>query len=162
MTAQEETSTPKVSLRRISAQTVCDVCELSETLTEAQRNFVADNAMSIAEAHFSENAWFRAVYVDEEPAGFVMLHIGADFDSIDYPGAFLWRLMIARPFQGKGVGREAVALVAREVRGRGMNELRTSYGQGAGSPEPFYARLGFVPTGDVYGDEVEATLVFDR
>lgn len=33
-------SASEVSLRRISSQSVADVCELSETLTEAQRNKV--------------------------------------------------------------------------------------------------------------------------
>ncbi|WP_246806037.1 MULTISPECIES: hypothetical protein [unclassified Ensifer] len=49
-------SDAEITLRRISALTVCDVCELSETLSDEQRNMVADNGTSIAEAHFSENA----------------------------------------------------------------------------------------------------------
>ncbi|MEW5699369.1 hypothetical protein [Pseudomonas synxantha] len=50
---------------------------LSETLPAAQRSMIADNGASIAEAHFSENAWFRAIYADETLIGFIMLHIGA-------------------------------------------------------------------------------------
>ncbi|MGX1695025.1 hypothetical protein ACWIBQ_06555 [Microbacterium keratanolyticum] len=40
----------ELSFRRISALNVCDICELSETLADAQRDFVADNGTSIAEA----------------------------------------------------------------------------------------------------------------
>lgn len=150
----------EVSLRRITALTVNAICELSETLTEAQRNKVADNGNSIAEAHFSENSWFRAIYADDTPVGFVMLHIGSDFDIIDCPGAFLWRMMIAGPFQGKGFGKAAIALVVRELKARGFGELYTSYGEGEASPEGFYASIGFKRTGEVYDDEVEAILHF--
>ena len=40
------------------------------------------------------------------------------------------------------------ALVAAE----GATELLTSYVPGEGGPAGFYARLGFVPTGEVDGD----------
>lgn len=156
------TTAPEVSLRRITAESVTDVCDLSETLTEAQRGKVADNGYSIAEAHYSENAWFRAVYVGEEPAGFVMLHLGGDWhDGIEHDGAFLWRFMIAGPFQGKGVGQRAIALVVRGLKARGFSELYTSYGLGEASPEGFYKRLGFKPTGEMLGDEAEALLKFE-
>ncbi|MBN8937974.1 MAG: GNAT family N-acetyltransferase [Rhizobiales bacterium] len=156
-------SAVEVAFRRISAATVTDVCDLSDTLSDEQRAMVADNGQSIAEAHFSENAWFRAIYADDALAGFVMLHIGADHDDgIDCPGVFLWRLMIAGPFQGKGIGRQAIALLVRDLSARGITELYTSYGRGAGSPEAFYRRLGFEPTGDTYDDEVEAVLTFAR
>lgn len=157
----EESSDAEVTLRRITARTVGDICDLSQTLSEEQRDKVADNAVSIAEAHFSENAWFRAIYADETPVGFIMLHIGADHDDgIDCPGVFLWRLMIAGPFQGKGYGEKAIGLVVRDQRARGVGELYTSYGLGQASPEGFYKRLGFKETGGMYGDEVEVVLKF--
>lgn len=34
----------------------------------------------IAQAHCSENAWLRAIYADDTPIGFIMLHIGSDYD----------------------------------------------------------------------------------
>ncbi len=40
-------------------------------------------------------------------------------------------------------------------RGRGVDALWTSAGQGKGSPIPFYERYGFVQTGEiVFDDEV--------
>ncbi|MFD9902515.1 GNAT family N-acetyltransferase [Mesorhizobium sp. NPDC059025] len=163
MSEEDPSVGAEVTLRRISAQTVSDICDLSETLSEEQRNKVADNSMSIAEAHFSENAWFRAIYADDAPVGFIMLHIGADHDDgIDCPGVFLWRLMIGGPFQGKGFGEKAIGLVVRDLKARGVGELYTSYGLGPASPEGFYKRLGFRETGDMYDDEVEAVLKFDE
>ena len=38
-----------------------------------QRKLVASNSQSIAEAYFEPKAWFRAVYADQQPVGFVMV-----------------------------------------------------------------------------------------
>ena len=62
----------KVSLREMTAQTVRDICDLSVAL--GQERFVAPNSVSIAEAYFSEKAWFRAIYADETPVGFLILY----------------------------------------------------------------------------------------
>jgi hypothetical protein len=91
---------------RITARTVHQICQLSETLAPVQRRMVADNALSIAEAHFSEQAWLRAIYADETPVGFIMTHTGSDYDDgIDCPGVFLWRLIIAVLPEVKGMAR---------------------------------------------------------
>ncbi len=143
-----------VSLREITAQTVVEVCKLHDTLTEPKKSMVTPNALSIAQAHFSQHAWFRAIYADETPVGFIMLY--------DYPEKqeyFLWRLMIAEPHHGKGFGRRAVELLIDYVKTRpGAQELRTSCAQGQGSPEEFYRALGFERTGEMLGDQVEMRL----
>ncbi|MBC9909782.1 GNAT family N-acetyltransferase [Chitinophaga varians] len=151
----------EVTLRRITVNNVEDICDLSKTLSPAQRNKVADNGESIAIAHYSEDAWFRAIYAGEEPVGFIMLHTGADWsDGIDFPNMFLWRFMIAGPHQGKGYGRKAIGLVLRNLAARKVYELYTSCGEGEASPLPFYQQLGFTPTGDWYDDEMELKLTF--
>lgn len=143
----------KITLRRITARTVADICDLSETLTTEQRAMV-DNAISIADAHFSESAWFRAIYVGEDPAGFIMLHNGYDYeDGLECHGVFLWRLMVAGPYQGSGVGRGAIEMIVESLKARGISELYAGCGQGPSSPAPFYEKLGFVPTGVFYGDD---------
>ena len=154
--------TPDIRFARISAQTVVSVCKLSETLSAAQRKMVADNALSIAQGHFSENTWMRAIYADAVPIGFLMLHIGSDYeDGIDCPGVFLWRLMIAGPYQGKGYGRLAMQRLFAHLRAQGTHELYTSCGLGERSPEGFYKGLGFIPTGEMYDDEIELILRLD-
>jgi diamine N-acetyltransferase len=145
----------QVSLREVTAETLFAVCQLSNTLTEPQRRMVAPNAYSIAEAHFARHAWFRAIYADEVPVGFLMLH-----DSLEEePGYLIWRLMIGGPYQGMGFGRRAVALLIDYVRTRpGAKELLTSCGLGEGSPEGFYLKLGFRHTGKMHGDEAVLSL----
>lgn len=152
---------PVVHFVRINAQTVVKICKLSETLSPVHRKMVADNAISIAEAHFSENAWFRAIYAGETPVGFIMVHYGSDYDDgIDCPGAFLWRLMIAEPHQGKGYGKQALDFLVKHLRAQGYRELFTSCGEGEGSPRGFYDKYGFLPTGDFYDDETELVYHF--
>ena len=60
---------------------------------------VAPNAASLAQAHFSENAWLRAIYADDTLVGFVML-----YDAPDEQEYFLWRYMIAGRILSKRSG----------------------------------------------------------
>ena len=95
-----------------------------------------------------------------------MTHTGSDYeDGIDCPGVFLWRLMIGGPWQGKGYGRQALDKLIQHLKAMGVPLLYTSCGQGEGSPEGFYRKLGFVPTGGTYGednDEIELVLKVDE
>ena len=103
----------------------------------------------------------RGIYAADELVGFVMLHFGSDFDDgIDCDGVFLWRLMIAEQHQGKGYGKKTIQRLVRYLQSQGYQELYTSYQTGDGSPEGFYKGLGFVKTGDYYGDEPEVVLRF--
>lgn len=152
-------SSQEVHFVRIRAKTVLEICAMSETLSVEQQQSVTDNALSIAQAHFSDQVWMRAIYVGEEPVGFIMLHLGANWeDGIDCPGVFLWRLMIAGPHQGKGYGVAAINLLIEHLRALGIPELYTSYHLGEDGPEAFYRKFGFTPTGAHYGDEPEVVL----
>jgi diamine N-acetyltransferase len=115
---------------------------------------VAPNAVSIAQAYFEPHAWFRAIYADEVPVGFAML-----CDDPEEPEYFLWRFMIAGQQHGKGFGRRGLEEVIAHVSTRpGATVLKTSCGQGAGSPEGFYRALGFRRNGEMIGNEVGLSL----
>jgi len=143
-----------VSLREITGETVRSILKLSDQMVPGQERMVAPNAVSVAQAHFSDKAWVRGIYADDTPVGLVMLHMDPDEGSY-----CLWRLMIAGPHQGKGFGRRAMGLVIDHVRSQpGGKALRASYVPIAGGPEPFYRKLGFEPTGEIHGGEVEILL----
>jgi diamine N-acetyltransferase len=149
---QTPSSESQVSLRQITAETVRAICNL-EVLQE-QKGFVAPNSVSIAQAYFEPDAWFRAIYADEIPVGFVMLYI--DAEKSEY---FLWRFMIDAHYQKLGFGSQALNLVIEHVRSLpGAVELRTSCVPRQGGPEPFYAKHSFERTGKMMGDEVELRL----
>lgn len=131
---------PRVTLREITKDNLWDVLRLS--VTPQQERFVASNAISLAEAHFeTKPPWYRAIYANDVAVGFLMLEYDESYN--------LWRFMIGAQYQGRGYGREALEHLFVHVRTLpGGNALYTSCVPGAGSPGPFYEKLGFVYTGE--------------
>lgn len=145
-----------VSLREITAETVIAVCKLD---AGDGWKHVAPNAVSIAQAYFAPEAWFRAIYEDETLAGFLMLYDPTRVPSPKESDLFLWRLMIDQKFQGRGLGAAAVGQVIAHARALpGISRLMVSHTQGVDRLARFYTRLGFRYTGAV--DEGE--LVMER
>jgi len=152
----EEAVTPQacVSLREITADTVRAVCWLSDTLSAGQQKMVAPNAVSIAQAHFEPNAWFRAVYADDTPVGFIML-----YDDGEKEHVYLWRFMIAGPYQGCGFGRRALELAIEHAKSRpNVRAMNASYVPTESGAGPFYEKLGSQPTGEIEDGEVAIRL----
>jgi len=148
----DPTSQSPVSLREITAETVRSICKLK--VSEAQNRFVAPVAISIAQAYFEPKAWFRAIYAGETPAGFVMI-----YDDPEKPSYFLWRFLLDSRYQRMGFGQKAIQLLVDYVRTRpNAVELLVSYVPEEGGPGPFYKKLGFLPTGEMEGDEEVACL----
>jgi diamine N-acetyltransferase len=151
-TGQPAERSATVTLREVTAETVRDICDLS--VAPEQTSYVASNAVSIAEAHFAPEAWFRAVYADETPVGFVML-----YQDTAKPEYSLWRFMVDARYQGRGFGKRALLLVIDHVRTLpGATELWLSYVPGAHAPVAFYRSLGFVETGAENEGELEMRL----
>ena len=124
-------------------------------LAPGQERFVSTVADSLAEAEANPqgNPWSRAVHVDGQPVGFVMLSWDVEPQPPELHGPwFLWKLLIDHRHQGRGYGREVVRQVADLVRAHGGTELLTSHVPGEGGPAGFDERLGFVPRGDLDAD----------
>lgn len=137
-----------VTLRSVTSDNLSEVLRLK--VAPQQEQFVASNAVSLAQAHFTKEAWFRAIYADETPIGFMML-----YEDRVKPEYFLWRLLIDQRYQRYGFGRQAMARLIEYVKTLpNAAELLLSHGEGEGSPAPFYARLGFTYTGNKLDDEL--------
>jgi len=138
-----------VSLREITKETLRPF--LNMKVAESQSKMVAPNAVSIAQAHFEPCAWFRGIYADDAPVGFIML-----YDNPDEPDYFLWRLMVAETYQGLGYGRQAVEQLIEYVKTRpNATELKVSHvKEMPGHPGPFYEKLGFEYTGEEESNEL--------
>jgi diamine N-acetyltransferase len=148
-----------ISLREITDQNREAVAALR--VAASQERYVSSVADSLDEARDTPegNPWYRAIYADDQPVGFVMLSWNVTPDPPQIIGPwFLWKLLIDERHQGCGYGREAVKLVSDIARGQGASELLTSYVAGERSPESFYRRIGFVRTGeeDEKGEKVLA------
>lgn len=149
------TSQPSVTLVPIDKDNVASVFDLE--VAPEQRLFVAPNPWSLAQALAESSvAWPRAIVMDGEVVGFLMLEI--DPNEEDGRSFWLWRLMVGDGLQRKGIGSAAIALAIEEVRARGGTEMYTSWVEGEGGPEPFYRKLGFVPTGEIDDGEVVVRL----
>ena len=126
-----------------------------------QREFVAPMEWSFTDALFPEivegvplEPWMRAVYADDDLAGFVMLARVTDA----HPEPYLWRLLVDRLHQRRGIGSRILDLVVEQCRRWEADTLLTSWVPGLGTPEPFYLSYGFEPTGEVVDGEIEARL----
>ena len=143
-----------VSLRKITGKTVRAICSLS--VSDNQKSFVAPNAVSIAQAYFCKNAWFRAIYAGETPVGFVMLH-----ENPKNGKYYLWRFMIDAKYQGRGYGRKALDLVIKRVRKKPKAKALTlSVVRAECGAEVFYKMFGFDFTGKIEYGEHEMKLSF--
>ncbi len=126
-------------------------------MSVGQENFVDGVVLSLAEAAATPgpNPWYRAIYADETPVGFLMI---AD----DVPPGdglipwryYLWRMLIDGRYQRHGYGRAALDRLTEYLRERpGADALVTSVVTGEGSPLEFYLRYGFELTGEWFDHE---------
>ena len=142
-----------VTLRQVNEANVESVLALRTT--PEQERFVSSVATSMAEAaeNAERNPWYRAIYADDQPVGFVMLTWEVEPRLAGTNGPwFLWKLLIDYRHQRRGYGQEALRQLVELVRAHGATELVTSCVPGEEGPAGFYAGLGFVPRGDVEPD----------
>jgi len=158
------TPAPTVTLREITEQDRVAVEGLA--VTPEQGDYVAGVAESLVEAaeHPDAKPWYRAVYADDEPVGFVMISDGITVDDPDYLGPYyLWRLLVDERFQGRGYGTRALDLVVEHLLTRpDARVLLTSHVVGPKSPRSFYLQYGFRPTDHVHNGEPVLEYDIDR
>jgi RimJ/RimL family protein N-acetyltransferase len=149
-----------VELAEITERNLDDVTGLATH--QSQRRFVAPVYRSLAQAlikplHEGEPVvpWYRAIVADDAVVGFVML---SDVSPTE-PHPYVWRLLIDRAHQRRGIASKVLELLVADRIAKGDTKLVLSYMPGLGSPEAFYRKHGFVPTGKVDQDgEIEASL----
>ncbi|KIP67340.1 acetyltransferase [Vibrio harveyi] len=130
-----------LELRNIDQTNFYEICQLK--VAKNQLNHVDSNAISLAEANFMNFPWFKGIYSDNNPIGFIL--VNADTVS----GKFeLWRFMLDKSQQSKGYGRIAIDLLKSAlVHEFGISTLYTSVVACSDSPQGFYENCGFVSTG---------------
>jgi RimJ/RimL family protein N-acetyltransferase len=96
--------------------------------------------------------WYRAIAADGEIAGFIM----ATEMTEAHPQPYLWRFLVDRTQQGRGVGSAALDLFEQHCRDSGATAIEVSWVEGPGSPAPIYRARGFEPSGKVEDGEIHA------
>ena len=142
-----------LELRTINHDNFYEICQLE--VASNQVNHVDSNAISLAEANFMDYPWFRGIYVNNEPVGFIL--VNADTLSGKH---CLWRFMLDKSQQAKGYGRNTMKLLSAALSNEfGVSALYTSVVASPDSPKGFYLHCGFIPTGNlVAGREIELCL----
>lgn len=162
-----------IRLESINNKNAWDVIDLK--VKKSQRDFVASNLFSIAQAYTTLgtecSAFPFAIMKGKKAVGFLMIGYNEaalyeDFDEVVSPEALknnysLWRLMIDKKYQKKGYGRKAIKLALDFVRSFPCGEAE--YCEVSYEPEnkvaaKLYRSLGFVENGEMDGDEIVAVL----
>ena len=128
----------------------------------SQERFVSPMAVSFRDALFPQMhnggfmvPWMRGILADGERVGFLMLGMVTEH----HPEPYMWRLLIDRTQQRRGLGTQVLQLLVAQVREWGHPTVTTSWSQGPGCPEPFYLSHGFIPTGEMDDDEIIGRLI---
>ncbi len=150
-----------VEARPVTRETLWPLINLS--VRDDQRDLVASNMKTFAEAPFEPGAVVWGLWDHDVPVGLMAMVDPAGVrrhGPFLMPGAaYLWRLMIAADRQGRGYGGQALSLAIATARGWGANHLVTGVNDAPRGNRGFYERCGFRSSGLV--EEEDLLLVLD-
>jgi diamine N-acetyltransferase len=138
-----------IRLVEIDSENWYECCGLE--LTEEQAEYMESNAVSIAQTKFEPTLKAFAIYSEEKVAGFLM------FNSVkeELGGYWVYRIMVDRSSQGKGIGKEATRLMIEEMaKLTDADKIVVGYHPENRGAHQLYASLGFVDEGDRFGREM--------
>jgi diamine N-acetyltransferase len=128
-----------------------------------QMDLVSNNAKTLAQAAYEPGSYVWGLWDDDTLVGLMAMIRPGEYPSADDPlrqqpddrtAAYLWRLMIAAEFQGKGYGAAALAEAVAETRAWGCSRLTAHVANAAHSNLAFYEQFGFRKTGEIEDDEL--------
>lgn len=152
-----------IRFEEITNKNIWKVCTLEPF--ENQKEFVAENIQSLAEAYATRNegnnALPLAVYNDDDLIGFVMIGKGTvgneeESNTIKENYCF-WRFMLDKKFQGQGLGKQtmdAVIALIRTFPFGAAKKVWLSYEPENTRAREIYQKYGFVENGEMCGNEI--------
>lgn len=152
-----------ISIRKVTKDNWTALTKLK--VRDEQKNFVAPNVYSIAEAHFGyddeegKGHWDfypYGIYNDDTPVGFLMYGINYDYPETQ---GLIIRLMVDENHQGKGYGKFAMEKVLEIFRAdERIQSAIITYAPENDGARKLYASMGFVENGEVLDGETVAVL----
>ncbi|MEC1179537.1 GNAT family N-acetyltransferase [Metasolibacillus meyeri] len=143
-----------IQFKEIDRKNFWDVIDLN--VAEEQKDFVASNLFSLAQAKAYPECICLAIYAEEVLVGFVMYCM--DEDDHEY---WIYRLMIDEKFQGKGYGKAAMEkLIVHIKKDVNHHVIYLSFEPENHLARRLYKKLGFEPDGRVIDDEIVYRLIY--
>ncbi|NDI35057.1 GNAT family N-acetyltransferase [Chengkuizengella sediminis] len=139
----------KVTIIELNADNWYECCTLE--VSEDQTKFIESNAVSIAQSKFEPTLKPYVIQMEGKTVGFLM------FNSVkeELDGYWVYRIMVDKNFQGKGIGKKATKLMIDEIsKLPNANKIIVGYHPENLGAHQLYASLGFVDKGDRFGKEM--------
>lgn len=129
-----------ITLHQIDKSNYEIVCDLS--VTQEQEDYVAENMWSLVEAHYNSGYTCKAIYCDKQPVGFFMW-VQETPEKVS-----IWRFMVDKNHQNKGIGRIALALAIDDIKQiPKLKEIEICYDPNNPVAKDFYSSFGFNEVG---------------
>ena len=138
-----------VKLVELNSENWYECCILE--VTEEQKDFLEPNAISIAQSKFEPTLKPFVIYYKDSVVGFLM------YNSIkeELDGYWVYRIMIGKEYQGKGIGKAAIELLLLEmVKLPNAKKIVVGYHPENKGAHHLYSSLGFIDYGDRFGKEM--------
>lgn len=149
----------KIELRKIGDNNRAEIVSL--TVSEKQREYIASNEESLAEAEtLPEIARPFGIYADGKAVGFAMFAFDGNNDD-PHDKYWLWRFMIDKSLQGRGYGGAALKEIINYFRDNGADEITLSTKESNVAALELYRKFGFRENGEMNDDEIVLKLYTD-
>lgn len=127
-------------------------------VSAAQQSYVADRTTLLARAYAfrSRRSQAHLICDCDTPVGMSLYYDCPALNAYDFS-----QLLIDERYQRRGYGRSAVRLILERMRQDGRyRKVTLCYIEGNEAARRLYESLGFAPTGQRDGDEIEMELYF--
>jgi len=142
-------SIENVKIVELNAENWYDCCELE--VSKEQQEYIEPNATSIAQSKFELTLKPYAIYAEERVVGFLMYNSVPE----ELDGYWVYRIMVDKQFQGKGIGKAATKLMMSEMAiSLNAKKIVVGYHPNNLGAHNLYASLGFIDNGDRFGKEM--------
>ena len=142
----------QVSLRSVSQDNWRNIAKL--TVSETQREFVAEPCYYLALCCYGNDWQPLAVYLNEQVIGFMMWTT----DPAD-GSCWLGGILVDQGMQKRGYGKQAVQAAITMLNGKyGHRNFALSYQPANLIAKHLYSKLGFIEMNEREGDEIVARL----
>ncbi|KMY44845.1 spermidine acetyltransferase [Bacillus sp. FJAT-27916] len=142
-------NTEDVKIVEVNEENWYECCKL-EVSTE-QKEYIESNAISIAQSKFEHTLKPYAIYAGEKVVGFLMYNSVQE----ELDGYWIYRIMVDKEYQGKGIGKAATKLMISEMaKLPNARKIIVGYHPDNTEAHNLYSSLGFIDEGNRFGKEM--------